>query len=102
MSVACGKARQDLRCQCDLAAPLAERGHTLWCWGVCGRRAAPCMGSAEDQARRAWMDRLLTAYAVVERQLHRLMRRPPQPPSLAALQQWVASLSRRPVRARRV
>jgi len=89
-------ARHDLRRrQQDLAAPLAELSHALWCWAVCGIRAAPLTGSAEDQARRAWLEGLLTAYAEVERQLHRLMRRPPQPQRIAALQQWVASLSLR-------
>jgi hypothetical protein len=88
-------ARHDLRRrQRDLVAPLAELSHALWCWAVCGRRAAPLMGSAEDQACRAWLEALLTAYAAVEQQLHRLMRGPP-PPSVAALQQWVARLSRR-------
>jgi hypothetical protein len=88
-------ARHDLRRRPpDLAAPLAELSHALWCWAVCGRRAAPLTESAADQARRAWLAELLTAYAAVERQLHRLMRRPP-PQSVAALQQWVASLSRR-------
>jgi hypothetical protein len=79
--------------QHDLAAPLAELSHALWCWAVCGSRAAPLLGSAEDQARRAWLAELLTAYAAVEWQLHRLMRRPPQ--SIAALQQWLTHLSLR-------
>jgi hypothetical protein len=78
-------ARPDLhRHPQDLAAPLAELSHALWCWAVCGRRAAPRTGSAEDQARRVWLEELLTAYAEVERQLHRLMRGPP--PQIAALQ----------------
>jgi predicted secreted protein len=89
-------ARQDLRRrQRELAAPLAELSHALWCWAVCGIRAAPLMGSAEDQARRAWLEELLAAYAAVERQLHRLMRGPQPPPSVAELQQWVARLSLR-------
>jgi hypothetical protein len=88
--------RHDLRRrQQALAAPLAELSHALWCWAVCGRRAAPRMGAAEDHAGRTWLEELLTAYAEVERQLHRLMRRPPQLQRIAALQQWVARLSRR-------
>ncbi len=59
------------------------------------KRAGPLTGSAEDQARRAWLEELLTAYVQVERQLHLLMRRPPEAQSIAALQPWVAGLGLR-------
>jgi hypothetical protein len=78
-----------------LAAPLAELSYALWCWTVCGTWAAPLIGAEEDQAWGAWLAELLTAYAQVERQLHGLMRRPPELQSLAALQHWVAGLGRR-------
>jgi hypothetical protein len=87
--------RDRRRRQHDLATPLAELSHALWCWAVCGRRGPPLPGSAAGEAQRAWLEELLTAYAAVEQQLHRLMRRPLPPQSSAALQQWVARLRRR-------
>lgn len=83
------------RCQQILAAPLAELSHALWCWAVCGKWAGALTGSAEDQVRRAWLEELLAAYVQVERQLHLLMRRPPEVQSIAALQPSVAGLGLR-------